>query len=268
MVVFTNVQKENVKKLLTKGFLKEEPKTLYEEIRLSKKGVNLIFYNSGKLLLQGKSEAVETIAKQLDKVKIGERTIPEPFRRETGWIIGSDESLKGDTFGGLTVAAVKANKEIREKLREIGVADSKTLKDGEIISMAEKIKRIAPCEIKVLLPEEYNKGKGITHLLNTHHKEVAKDLGTGKHIVDKYPGCAVGDSMLEKAESKYIEVAAASILARAAAVQQIDYLSMQAGFQIPKGSTHVTTALHELKEKKKDFTQFVKVDFKNVREFL
>ena len=87
-------------------------------------------------------------------------------------------------------------------------------------------------------------------------------------MVDKYPGCAVGDVAEEKAESKYVEVAAASVLARAAALKQLDYLSLQAGFTLPKGSTHVKLALHELQERKLEFRKFVKVHFANVKEFL
>ena len=40
-------------------------------------------------------------------------------------------------------------------------------------------------------------------------------------IVDKYPGCQVNATALTKAESKYIEVAAASILAK---THRDDYL--------------------------------------------
>jgi len=184
------------------------------------------------------------------------------------WIIGSDEVLKGDTFGGIVVAAVKADKKIREKLTKLGVKDSKKLSDKIIIQLAAEIKKIATCEIKNLLPEEYNKHNGLTSLLNQLHKQAAKELAPGKHIVDKYPGCAVGDIIEEKAEDKYIEVAAASILARAAGLQQFDYLSKLAGFKLPMGSTHVKEALQELKNRNLDFSKFVKKDFRNVKEFL
>ena len=272
MVIFTNVRKEDALTLRKKGFIQDVPKTIYEEVRLSKGDVILILYTSGKLLLQGPPDEVKKVAVQIKKTGIGEQVKPEHFRQETGWIIGSDESLKGDTFGGIVVAAVKANDEIREKLRALGVADSKTLADKEIFPMADKIKHIAGCEVRSILPEEYNRYNthqgNVTSLLNKLHTECAKDLGPGKHVVDKYPGCTAGNIQEEKAESKYVEVAAASVLARAAALQQLNYLSMQAGFPIPKGSTHVQLALMELKERNLDFTKFVKVDFRNVREFL
>jgi ribonuclease HIII len=267
MTLFTNVTKEQAEKLLKHGFSKEESKTVYEELRLKKDNITVILYTSGKLLLQGKNQ--DDIIKTIKKLNIGDFQEPEHFRKETGVIIGSDETLKGDTFGGIVVAAVKANKDARQKLQELGVADSKKLADKEILVMAEKIKKIVSCEIVSLLPEEYNARKGnVTDLLNKLHQQAANDLHPGKHVVDKYPGCTIGDVAVEKAEDKYIEVAAASILARASGLQQLDYLSLQAGFTLPKGSTHVKLALFELLEKELPFRKFVKVDFRNVRDFL
>lgn len=265
MVVFEGVKKKELEKL---SFSPEKSRTIYEDLRLTYNGVTLILYTSGKLLLQGKAEAMEKVAKKLQKAGIGKVATPEHFRNETGWIIGTDESLKGDTFGGLVVAAVKADSGLRRKLVELGVADSKELSDTEIFPLAENIKKIVPCEIKSVLPEEYNRFGSVTDLLNKLHQESARYLSPGKHVVDKYPGCTVGDVQEEKAESKYVEVAAASILARAAALKQLDYLSIEAGFRLPKGSTHVIWALRELKEKKLPFKKFVKVGFQNVKEFL
>ena len=267
MVVFTNVKKSGIAKLIEKGYKNDVPKTVHEQYRLKKGSVILILYNSGKLLLQGKETDVKKISVQLQKLRIGKEVEPEHFRKETGWIIGSDESLKGDTFGGLVVAAVRADAKTRKKLLELGVADSKKLADKEVMNMAEKIKKIVPCEIKSFLPEEYNKSGKVTMMLNKLHSQCAKYLLPGTHVVDKYPGCTVGDIQETKAESKYIEVAAASVLARATALKQLNYLSMQTGFPVPKGSTHVKLALQELKDRKLDFRKFVKVDFRNVREF-
>ncbi len=265
MVVFEGVKKKELEKL---SFSQEKSKTIYEDLRLTHNGVTLILYTTGKLLLQGKADAVEKVAKKLQKAGIGKLAASDHFRNEAGWVIGTDESLKGDTFGGLVVAAVKADSSLRKKLVELGVADSKKLSDPEIFPMAENIKKIVPCEIKSVLPEVYNSFGSVTHLLNKLHQESAHYLSPGKHVVDKYPGCIVGDIQEEKAESKYVEVAAASVLARAAALKQLDYLSIEAGFRLPKGSTHVTWALRELQEKKLPFRKFVKIEFRNVKEFL
>jgi len=269
MVIFEKVKEKDVIKLKELGFTPSDPKTVYEVIRYQKNNVTAILYTSEKLFLQGKKELVEKIADKLEQIGLGKRVKIQEFKSETGWMIGSDESLKGDTFGGLVVAAVKADHIIRNKLLDLGVADSKTLADKEILIMAESIKKIAPCNIKSILPLEYNQYDGnVTQLLNKMHLETAKYLAPGGHIVDQYPGCTVGDVITTKAESKYIEVAAASILARAVALKQLSHLSKEAGFHIPKGSTHVKLALHELKERKLDFNKFVKVNFNNVKEFL
>lgn len=265
MVLFEKVKKEDLKKL--KGFSEEEPQTIYEELRLRNKDVTLTLYTSGKLLLQGKNTVVEKTARELRKAGIGKKVEEEKFRKEKGWVIGTDESLKGDTFGGLVVAGVKADDKLRKELLQLGVADSKCLSDQEVLNMAEKIKVIVPCEVSSLLPEEYNNSGNVTDMLNKLHKHCADFLSPGKHVVDKYPGCNVGDIQEEKAESKYMEVAAASVLARAVALKQLDYLSVQAGFRIPKGSTHVQLALHELEERKLDPKQFVKISFSNVKQF-
>lgn len=265
MAVFENVKKKKLQEL---GFTEEKVKTIHEELRLKDNEATLILYSSGKLLLQGKKSSVEKTAEKLKKAGVGRLSKQEHFRKETGWMIGSDETLKGDTFGGLVVAAVKADASLRKKLVELGVADSKSLADKEIIIIAEKIKKIVPCEIRSILPEEYNKDGSVTEMLNRMHQESAGYLAPGKHVVDKYPGCNVGDVQEEKAESKYVEVAAASILARAAALRQLDHLSIEAGFKIPKGSTHVRWALQESKEKGLPLKKFVKINFGNVKEFL
>ena len=268
MVVFTAVKKEELKRQL-KGFLPEELKTIYEERRLRKKGVIVILFTSGKLVLQGKEEEVEQLAAELEKAKIGQREKELHFLQEKGWVIGSDEALKGDSFGGLIVAAVKADDNLRITLMELGVKDSKKMSDAEVLQMAEKIKQKVPCVIKSLTPEEYNQFQGnVTVLLNKLHEESAVELKPGKHIIDKYPGCNVGDLQTEKAESKYLEVAAASVLARAAGLAQLDYLSKEAGFTIPKGSTHVQFALEEMKKRNLNPRQFVKLHFSNVQKML
>ena len=183
-------------------------------------------------------------------------------------IIGSDEALKGDTFGGIVVAAVKADEKVRAKLVALGVRDSKTITDKKVLQLAPQIEKIALHHIKNVFPKTYNLVvDNQTVLLNALHRECFIALKPGKHIVDKYPGCTVGDIIVEKAESKYPEVAAASILARAYALKQLAELSKRAGFTIPKGSTHVATGLKNLKEKGLPADEFVKIKFKNVQAF-
>ena len=266
MVVFSNVKAERLK--LLEETIKQAPKSPYELLRLKKGKVTLILFNSGKLLLQGETYLVAELAEELMFLGIGKLVQSQMFKPEEGLIIGSDECLKGDTFGGLIVAAVKADEKIREKLIGLGVADSKKLSDSEIVEIAKLIKEVASYEIKSLYPEHYNEDGNVTKMLNRLHNKCALKLLPGKHVVDKYPGCDVGDIVETKAESKYVEVAAASILARDESIRQLDELSRMAGFTLPRGSTHVKEALEKIKHKRLDFNQLVKTSFSNVKKYL
>jgi ribonuclease HIII len=62
-------------------------------------------------------------------------------------------------------------------------------------------------------------------------------------------------------------VAAASILARAYALNQLKELSKKAKFSIPKGSTHVKHALEKIKKFNLDPREYVKLNFSNVKKF-
>ena len=124
-------------------------------------------------------------------------------------IIGCDESLKGDTFGGLVVAAVKCNDGQRGRLAILGVRDCKKITDGRVRELAAEIKKVAKYSIQSVLPQEYNKYK-LTDLMNKLFKKAISDLRPADEIiVDKFPGCKVGDICEARADSKYTEVAAA-----------------------------------------------------------
>ncbi len=188
-------------------------------------------------------------------------------------LIGSDETLKGDTFGGLVVAGVALSSQRGEKLTALGIVDSKKITDKKIQILAPIIKKhCLAYDIQNIYPQMYNQNTQ-TKLLNDLHKKVAENIKQNIteetiHVVDKYPGCTVGDIIVERAESQYLCVAAASILAREAGLEQLEILSSQIGFMIPKGSTHVKEALEKLKQSDKDPTFFVKLHFKNVQKAL
>lgn len=269
MPVFEYVKKEDLEKLKEFGFYSVPVTSEHELVRLQTKTTTLVLFKSHKLLIQGKPDIVQREVELLKQLNIGQEVKPPKFKEERGIIIGSDEALKGDTFGGIVVAAVKANDDQRTQLLNLNVADSKTLSDEEILVLAPKVEKVAEFEIKNLYPEEYNEFKGsVTQMLNRLHKECYYYLKPGKHVVDKFPGCTVGDIAETKAESKYVEVAAASILARAHALKQLSDLSERAGFPIPKGSTHVEAALKELSKRHLHPQNFVKLNFRNVKKVL
>ncbi len=273
IISLTGFDEEKIRKLL-EGEFKEIPVTnLYESRRLKNEDVLIVIYTSGKAVVQGKKEYAEFIAEFIG----GKRKSSSADKKETtGTVIGSDESLKGDTFGGIVVASVKADDEKREKLKDIGVKDSKEITDTGIIELAEKIKKILGKDSYCIYeknPEAYNQHIGnTTSLLNAMHTRAIKELEDADMIIiDQYPGARINlkNAKTEtKAESKYLEVAAASILARERSLDQLKRLSEDAGFRLPKGSTHVKDALKTLKKKNLDFNKFTKLNFRNVKRFL
>ncbi len=273
MTVFINVKKGDKAFLIEKLKLGlDEVKTKYEIFRLRNRDIVMVLFKSGKLVLQGKDENVMYYSKLLKSSGFIEQKKIE-FVKQEGVFIGSDESLKGDTFGGIVVVGIRANNIQRENLRLLGVMDSKKIKDAKVGGYADEIRKIVKVSVKNLPPNKYNAYRfGLTKLMNRLHREVYSDLKKGsssaelKWVVDKYPGCTVGDIAVTKAESKYVEVAAASIVARDFALQQLAKLSAKLGITVPKGSSHVKDALEFLKKSKRDPKQFVKMNFGNVRK--
>ncbi len=271
MVCFDNIKEENLKKLNKYGFEKIKIKSKNEKARFIGK-TTLVLYKTGKLLVQGKKESVEEVEKLIEFLGIAENK-----KGFSGIAIGSDESLKGDTFGGIVVAGFKANDEIRCVLKDIGVKDSKKLFNPDIAKIAQEIIEKYPnnYHIENIFPKEYNKmniRSSVTEILNVLHTRCYAKLAKGKdkniiHIVDLYPNCSVGNIRQTGAESKYLEVAAASVLARYGALAQIRELESKSGFFIPMGSTHVESALLEIKKKSLNPEDFVKLKFSNVVKF-
>lgn len=261
------------------GFTDSEPKSAYESRRLTARatGCNVVLFSSGKLVIQGKDDAVA----HAERIVFGTEAAKEKSRFDDSDLvrIGGDECIKGDTFGGLVVCCVKADKILRRQLFSVGAADSKKIADSKIRKIAPDILRVLGNDhvsIIELFPAEYNllysQTGSVTRMLNTIYAKAASNLGereADECIIDQYPGCIVkGCKSVEKGESKYIEIAAASVVARYRGLLQMEELSKKAGFEVPLGSTHVAWALKRLKKENKDFRDFVKMHFRNVAEFL
>ena len=175
--------------------------------------------------------------------------------------LGTDESGKGDFFGALCAAGFIADKTIVKKLKDAGIADSKTLNDANIEKKAKFLYANYKDRIEtvVLMPKKYNElyekfslqKKKLNHLLAWMHGRIILNLYK-KHpfetaIVDKFVDKKVIVSSLKdlknikiivrtKAESD-VAVAAASIIARYHFVQSIKMLERKYGINFPKGAS-------------------------------
>ena len=91
--------------------------------------------------------------------------------------------------------------ELHNRLKEIGVKDSKKLLNPDIVKLAKEIMEEFPKKyhIENIYPAEYNKLNlklNVTKILDKLHDKCFKKLkckSTLLHIVDLYPGCDVGN---------------------------------------------------------------------------
>ena len=190
---------------------------------------------------------------------------PAQLPDEGPWI-GTDESGKGDYFGPLVSAAVFADEQTADRLREFGVQDSKKLTDKRVRALAPEIRRIVGegrYKVTPINPGRYNElyrefkseGKNLNSLLAWGHTRSIEDLLAGGlkpryAIVDQFADAKyiqqrllseARDSGLEvfqfpKAEAD-LAVAAASILAREAFLQWLERTSAKVGITLPKGAS-------------------------------
>ena len=176
--------------------------------------------------------------------------------------LGIDEAGKGDYFGPLVVAGVRiTGLEQARILQELGVRDSKEISVLGVRRLAERIlETVGPEDVRVvsLSPPEYEarrKAAGnVNRLLGELDAGIVGELAGEVEVVvvDEFARSArdhlepfvPGGVRLEvrpRAEDD-AAVAAASILARARQLEEIEHLSERVGFRLPLGATHVLEA--------------------------
>ncbi len=234
--------------------------------------VNLVFYTSGKLVVQGKGtqEFVEFILEPeiLKEAKLGYETVLNPDLLLPRF--GVDESGKGDFFGPLCVAGVYVNEKIIAAWKDIGIRDSKNISSDKKMAEYAKIIRETPGCVTSVVPignEAYNrlylKMKSVNTLLAWGHARVIENLMGQKHRMNPLPVRAISDQFAKskdvigkaimslgreielvqrhKAEED-IAVAAASILARDEFVTRLAGFEKQFGMKFPKGASAAVDA--------------------------
>ena len=237
--------------------------------------INIYFGKQGfKALVQGKGgyakikaeKIVESIlsnapnSEKTNTPKKKSESMEVPLMFQEPWI-GSDESGKGDFFGGLVTAGVIVDPEAVPLLQSLGVDDSKKINDSKIQSMATEIRKICYGKYKVLslVPAKYNdlyermkgEGKNLNSLLAWAHVSVLENLLEIQHvklaIADKFADEKYINSRLKKLgrtieliqvpkAEQNIAVAAASILARDAFLRWHQDAKKQHGITFPKGA--------------------------------
>lgn len=224
-------------------------------------------YRSGKVLFQGGGAEMEAAkwetgsgSGNLKKKSVAKGAVL-PDRLETLSVIGSDETGTGDFFGPVTVCACYVRADQIPLVTELGVKDSKLLTDPYMRSIAPDLKSALTYSVLTLQNEKYNtvQAKGwsqgkIKALL--HNQAIRHVL---RKLEDEHPDYILIDQFAErgvyynhlknereivrenvlfatKAEGLHVAVAAASIIARVAFLEEMDRLSGLAGRTLPKGA--------------------------------
>ncbi len=239
----------------------------YARFAGAKDKLNVVFYESGKLVVQGRGtqEFVEFIIEPeiLQQAKLGYEEVINPDLLLPR--IGVDESGKGDFFGPLCVAGVYVNADIVRAWKDAGIQDSKNIgSDKRIADLAELITK-TPRAIVAIVPignEAYNrlylKMRSVNTLLAWGHARVIENLMLQQHRMDPKPVRAISDQFASSKEvvakslmslgrgiellqrhkaEEDLAVAAASILARNEFVQRLAALEKEFGMKLPKGAS-------------------------------
>jgi ribonuclease HIII len=254
--------------ITTQGFEFSTPP--YTIFSAKKKDISCTFYHSGKLTVQGKGtgEFVEFylephIVKNFQYSYASETKAKGSASSTLEHLphIGIDESGKGDFFGPLCIAGVYASEKEMEKLRALGVKDSKALTDKAIIKIAHGIKSTCAHHIVKINPRKYNElyeqFKNLNRLLAWGHataienlvlttqcKTVMIDQFANEHVVLtalKRKKLDIALTQRHRAEEDLV-VAAASILARETFLQGLKMLEEQFDLVLPKGASSSTIA--------------------------
>ena len=271
----------------------------YARFAAEREKTNVVFYESGKLVLQGKGtqEFIEFVLEPeiLKEARLGYEAVLNPEILLPR--LGVDESGKGDLFGPLCVAGVYVNESVVEAWQGSGVRDSKRISsDKGIADLAELIRHTPGC-VTTVVPignEAYNrlhaKMRTVNELLAWGHARVIENLMGQKHRMNPPPVRAISDQFeankatvgralmslgrsieliqRHKAEED-LAVAAASILARNEFVTRLGALSKQFGVEFPKGcSAAAVQALRDFvcRHGREALPQVAKTHFRTVQE--
>ena len=242
--------------------------------------VNVVFYESGKLVVQGKGtqEFIEFVLEPevLKEARLGYEAVLNPDLLLPR--LGVDESGKGDFFGPLCVAGVYVNSSVIQAWKDAGIRDSKNISsDKRMAELAEVIRKTPGC-VHNVVPignEAYNrlyaKMRSVNTLLAWGHARAIENLMGQKHRLDPPPVRAISDQFASNKETvakalmslgreielvqkhraeEDLAVAAASILARDEFVKRLAKLEKEFGLKLPKGaSAAVDAAAKEFVEK-------------------
>ena len=152
-------------------------------------------------------------------------------------ILGIDEAGRGSVLGPMVIAGVLVPEKMEKVLERMGVKDSKRLTPNRRTILSRKLRKMFPYEIVVISAREIDdlraQGVNLNEIEKNAMESILLKLKPEKAIVDavdvkaeRFQENLRRDTCLNviaehKADDKYIEVSAASIIAKA---ERDDYI--------------------------------------------
>lgn len=241
-----------------------------EILRIKDNDIFIIVYNSMNVVYKDNTATYNVINSILIQNRIYD------------YELGSDEAGKGEWYGPLVVVCIALTSEQMNRLRMLGVNDSKALNRNRLERIAEAIIKEGFIWEKIILkPEKYNQlieefkkeNKSLNNLLAWLHSKVIRNALSRlrsyklRITIDKFDEMALSRRLadiekkidvIQKSEGESeIPVAAASILAKYIFEKEVDRLCKEYDIDL---RSITPTDIH------KDALQYVaKVHFKNIQ---
>ncbi len=266
---------ENLKSFISqKGLKKVDVTTEYELLRVKDGNISIVLYKSGKLVHNGSDDSKRIINAILEREEIYD------------YVLGSDETGKGEWYGPLVVVATALSSEDILNLRKLGVRDSKTIKKTRLMEIAEELKKMSfEHQSIVLRPKKYNdlyfkfqrENKNLNDMMAWGHSAVIQDLlgriqfKNAKVVIDKFDFEKTQYRLekVDKTNLKIIQksgaesetaVAAASIIAKHIFEMEVDKLNSKYNIDLRKSNPE------DIKQEL--LPEVAKIHFKNVKKCL
>lgn len=236
-------------------------------------GVTITAYNSGTVLFQGnnaeteghrwdqsQSSSVSTPPSTSNTMKSNKSGTSLPTGFASWNVIGSDEVGNGSYLGPVVVCATYVTKEQMPLLKELGVKDSKMLKDSDIIKIAADLKHVIQYQELIVTPKKYNEiqpNYNVNRMKVALHnqaiylllKKIAPEKPQGilidqftpesnyrKYLSQEQNQVQAPLYFTTKGEQYHLAVAAASIICRASFLNELKKASKELGFTVPSGA--------------------------------
>ncbi|MGI6767695.1 MAG: ribonuclease HIII [Bacilli bacterium] len=266
----------------------------YTLFRAKYKSATLTIFKTMTMIIQGggAKKMYTEICELLNLEAPKEKKTPAIASELNLSIIGTDEVGTGDFFGPIVVAGAFVPKNKIPLMVRMGIKDSKKITDEKVRMLGPKLMKELQHSILVLDNVKYNYLTRICHynmnklkaLLHNNviynilqnvkeYDQIVIDAFTTK---DKYFDYLQGEKIKikevvleEKAESKYLAVAAASIIARYGFIYEFEKLSKKVGLELPKGAgAKVDLAISKILKTQNEryFDVIAKTNFKNLEK--